>query len=174
MAFKMTPGIKGNPANSSMMNGGCGGDGQPPCPPRFQAEKTMAPVAERSSRSKAIRAKTKVKAPAPAPLPVKLEVNLPDGFKMNELVAGHYKRLFGDLSGYKNQKVLDTAVAEFVKKFGSPLAGPIDGPIIGFPGEGPIKLPPVKFDPVKGIGEGEFKAPVLKAPVKKAAAVKAK
>lgn len=29
MAFKMTPGIKGNPANNSIMGGGCGGDGQP-------------------------------------------------------------------------------------------------------------------------------------------------
>ena len=45
MAFKMTPGIKGNSTNNSIMGGGCGGDGQPPCPPRFQAEKMMAPVA---------------------------------------------------------------------------------------------------------------------------------
>ena len=96
----MTPGIKGNPANSSMMNGGCGGDGQPPCPPRFQAEKITAPVAERSSRSKAIRAKKKVKAPAPAPapapLPVKLKLNekLLDGFRMDRKIEQRLKYYF--------------------------------------------------------------------------------
>ena len=63
MAFKMTPGIKGNSTNNSIMGGGCGGDGQPPCPPRFQAEKMMAPVADKSSssRSKSIRVKKKAK-----------------------------------------------------------------------------------------------------------------
>ena len=39
MAFKMTPGIKGNHTNNSIMGGECGGDGQPACPPRFEAEK---------------------------------------------------------------------------------------------------------------------------------------
>ena len=39
MAFKLTPGIKGNPAMNRIKNlGACGGPGQQPCEPRFQKE----------------------------------------------------------------------------------------------------------------------------------------
>jgi len=160
MAFKMTPGIKGTPANSLMMNGGCGGKGQPPCPPRFQAEKMMAPVADRSSsaRSKVTRAKNKVAAPAPPtpPAPVKLKVNLPKGFEMDKKTAQQFEMAFGDLSGYKNQEALDSAVMQFVKKYSGPVVNPGEGPVIGFPGEGPVIGPPGKFEPspaepVKGV-----------------------
>ena len=163
MAFKMTPGIKGSPANSSMMSGGCGGDGQPPCPPRFQAEKMMAPVADRSSsaRSKATKAKKKVVAPPPPPKPVKLKVNLPKGFEMDKKTAQQFEMAFEDLSGYKNQEALDSAVMRFIKKYSGPNANP---------GEGPVIRPPGKFDPEAGIGEESAEA----VPVKGVAAKIAK
>ena len=53
MAFKMTPGIKGNPTNNSIMGGECGGDGQPACPPRFEAEKVEARYYKRAETKKA-------------------------------------------------------------------------------------------------------------------------
>jgi len=173
MAFKMTPGIKGTPANSLMMNGGCGGAGQPPCPPRFQAEKMMAPVADRSSsaRSKVTRAKKKVVAPSPAPAPVKLKVNLPKGFEMDKKTAQQFEMAFEDLSGYKNQEALDIAVMKFVKKYsGGGIGSPGEGPVIGFPGEGPVIRPPGKFEPEAGIGEESAEA----VPVKGVAAKIAK
>ena len=163
MAFKMTPGIKGNSANNSIMGGGCGGDGQPPCPPRFQAEKNVALVADRSSssRSKTIKAKKKVAvvAPAPAPTPVKLQINLPKGYEFKsklEKVAFYEK--FSDLSGFKSQEQLDKAItAQLLGGYGPKEP---EGPIF----EGPIKEGPILEAPIKGGGEFEA-APVKKANV---------
>lgn len=57
MAFKMTPGIKGNPAQERVQAlGACGGDGQPPCEPLFEKEKQERKV----QRFK----KAKIKKPA--------------------------------------------------------------------------------------------------------------
>jgi hypothetical protein len=40
MAFKLTPGIKGNPAQNRIQGLGlCGGEGQQPCEPLFEKEK---------------------------------------------------------------------------------------------------------------------------------------
>jgi len=158
MAFKLTPGIKGNPANNSIMGGGCGGDGQPPCPPRFQAEKNVALVADRSSssRSKTIKAKKKVAvvapAPAPAPAPVKLIINIPKGYEFKSKMekAAFYEK-FSDLSGFKSQEELDRTI---IKQLGGAIGGPVLSPV-------PIK--PVVGLPIKG-GEEAFEA----APVKKA------
>ena len=54
MAFKMTPGSKGNPAQKRVQAlGACGGDGQPPCEPLFEKEK------QEKKAKKFIRAKVK-------------------------------------------------------------------------------------------------------------------
>ena len=167
MAFKMTPGIKGNPANSSMMNGGCGGDGQPPCPPRFQAEKITAPVEDRSSRSrsKAIRAKKKVAAPAPAPIPVKLKLNVPLGhrFISKEQEIRFYATMEKAIANgeFKSQEELDKAVKRQLKPT----------PIVGVPGVEPVRPKPVERP---GLEAPVLDAPVLKAPVKGVAAKIAK
>ena len=173
MAFKMTPGIKGNPANNSIMNGGCGGDGQPPCPPRFQAEKNVALVADRSSssRSKSIKAKKKaaVVAPAPAPAPAKLQINLPKGYEFKDKLQ---EKMFYDMftqsidkGKYKTQEELDKAI---ITRLGG--IKPVDpkepeGPIF----EGPVLSPgpskPVVVGPIKG--GGEFEASPIKSVVKK-------
>lgn len=162
MAFKMTPGIKGNSANNSIMGGGCGGDGQPPCPPRFQAEKNVALVADRSSssRSKTIKAKKKVAvvAPAPAPTPVKLQINLPKGYEFKsklEKVAFYEK--FSDLSGFKSQEELDKAIT---KQLGGASVKPIEGPVLS-----PVPVKPVVGLPIKGGKEESEAAPVKKANV---------
>jgi len=153
----MTPGIKGNSSNNSIMGGGCGGDNQPPCPPRFQAEKIMVPVADRSSRSKSIKSKKKADQPLAPP---KLKINLPKGFKMSKLAEQQYQVLFGNLSGYKNQEALDKAVMKFAKLYGSPIAGPIEGPILEAPG--PIKAPVAEIEvPAEGGPEG-VKAKIAK------------
>ena len=123
MAFKMTPGIKGNSTNNSIMGGGCGGDGQPPCPPRFQAEKMMAPVADKSSssRSKSIRVKKKaaVVTPVKPPKPVKFKINLPKGYGF---LDKRQEAMFFDMfeqaisaGKYKTQEDLDMAVMKQLK-----------------------------------------------------------
>lgn len=67
MAFKMTPGIKGNPAQSRIAGlGACGGPGQPPCEPRFEKE-----VKEERRMRKSLRSKVKVKAGIPVEAPIK-------------------------------------------------------------------------------------------------------
>jgi|TARA_R110000782_G_scaffold268597_1_gene365234 hypothetical protein len=169
MAFKMTPGIKGNPANNSIMGGGCGGDGQPPCPPRFQAEKNVALVADRSSssRSKSIKAKKKAAvvapAPAPAPAPVRLQINLPKGYKFkDELQEKMFYDKFSqalEKGKYKNQEELDKAIIS--QLVGTRPVGPTDpeGPIIVNPKE-PVVVAPIK-------GGGEFEASPIKSVVKK-------
>ena len=164
MAFKLTPGIKGNPANSSMMNGGCGGDGQPPCPPRFQAEKTMAPVAERSSRSKAIRAKKKVAPPKQAPIPVKLVLNLPKGYEfLSKFQKDSFYDFFSDLSSYKTQEALDNAVIKRLKAGPIGLPGPQLPQLPELPGKDvPAEIPaPIQRPvPVEGVGALKPKAAV--------------
>lgn len=170
MAFKMTPGIRGNSASNSIMGGGCGGNGQPPCPPRFQAEKNAALVADRSfsSRSKSIKAKAKaaVVAPPPAPAPVKLKINLPEGYKFGSKMAEvNFYEKFSDLSGFKSQEELDMAINQQLKG-----GGPKDPEDPKEPG-GPVIVDPkvpVVVEPIKG--GGEFEA----APVKGVDAVKGK
>jgi len=158
MAFKMTPGIKGNSTNNSIMGGGCGGDGQPPCPPRFQAEKMMAPVADRSSssRSKSIRPKKKAAVVAPAPAPVKLQINLPKGYEFEtKMQKTMFYERFSDLSGFKSQEELDAAIEKQLKGGGSKDPG---GDIIVKPKE------PVVVAPIKG---GESEASPVKSVIKK-------
>ena len=167
----MTPGIKGNSASNSIMGGGCGGNGQPPCPPRFQAEKNVALVADRSfnSRSKSTKAKIKQAPVKPAPAPVKLQINLPEGYKFGSKMAEvNFYEKFSDLSGFKSQEELDKAIrAQLV---GSGPVKPIDPeePIKGEPIKGePIKGEPIKGEPIKQGGE-------LVVPVKGVNAVKGK
>ena len=165
MAFKMTPGMKGNPAANRIAGlGACGGPGQQPCPPRFQQEKTTELVADRSStsRSKSIRAKKKAVVVAPAPAP-KLQINLPKGYefatKMQEV---KFYEKFSDLSGFKSQEELDKAI---ITQLGG--IKPVDpkdpkepeGPIIVNPKE-PVVVAPIK-------GGGEFEASPIKSVVKK-------
>jgi len=162
MAFKMTPGIKGNSTNNSIMGGGCGGDGQPPCPPRFQAEKMMAPVADKSSssRSKSIRPKKKAAVVAPAPSPKKLKINLPKGYEFkSKMVETMFYEKFSDLSGFKSQEELDVAIEKQLKRVGPKDPG---GDIIVKPKE------PVVVVPIKG-GESEA---VLSKPKAKSVAAK--
>lgn len=157
MAFKMTPGIKGNPSMNRIKNlGSCGGPGQPPCPPRFQQEKTAALVADRSStsRSKFIKKKAAVVAPAP----VKLKINLPEKYKFrSKLEEVRFYDKFEDLSGFKSQEELDKAISKYLRLDGPPVK-PLD------PKE-PIKEEPVAIAPIKGepIEGGESEA----APIKK-------
>ena len=151
----MTPGIKGNSTNNSIMGGGCGGNGQPPCPPRFQAEKMMAPVADKSysSRSKSIRPKKKAAVVAPAPAPVKFKINLPKGYKFgSEMQEAMFYEKFSDLSGFKSQEELDKAIMNQLKGAGPKEPG---GPIIVNPKE------PVVVAPIKGKGEVEA-SPIAK------------
>ena len=167
MAFKMTPGIKGNSTNNSIMGGGCGGDGQPPCPPRFQAEKMVAPVADRSStsRSKSIRPKKKaaVVAPAPAPAPVKFKINLPKGyeFKSKKEEMNFYQTMESAIDGgeFKSQEQLDTAIIKQLR--GTPSPFDPQNPVIDIPiKEGPIMVP-IKGD-VKSEASAKAKSVVAK------------
>ena len=167
MAFKMTPGIKGNSTNNSIMGGGCGGDGQPPCPPRFQAEKMMAPVADKSSssRSKSIRPKKKAAVVAPTPAPVKFKINLPEGYKFKskkeEMNFYQSTQIGIDGGEFKSQEQLDTYV---MKQLKGGVTIPFDpqNPVIDIPiKEGPIMVP------VKG---GESEAVISKPKAKSVAA----
>ena len=76
MAFKMTPGMKGNPAAKRVAGlGACGGPGQPPCPPRFQQEVTEARLQDRkSNRFVKAKAKAAVVVAPPPPKPPKLQI----------------------------------------------------------------------------------------------------
>ena len=178
MAFKMTPGIKGNPTSNSIMGGGCGGAGQPPCPPRFQAEKMMAPVADRSSssRSKAIRPKKKAAVVAPAPAPVKFTINVPRGYefgsKKEEMQFYESMQKAIDGGEFTSQEHLDRIIMKQLR-VGAP--SPFDpkdpreevpreeGPIVVRPPGG--KDAPIMVEPIRG-GESE------KVPAKKAAVAK--
>tara|TARA_R110001606_G_scaffold313841_1_gene460443 strand:+ start:498 stop:1073 length:576 start_codon:yes stop_codon:yes gene_type:complete len=172
MAFKMTPGIKGNSTNNSIMGGGCGGDGQPPCPPRFQAEKMMAPVADKSSssRSKSIRVKKKaaVVTPVKPPKPVKFKINLPKGYGF---LDKRQEAMFFDMfeqaisaGKYKTQEDLDMAVMKQLKG-GKPRDPKEDNPF-------DPKDPFTPFDPRKEVPKNEGpimvdpKKPVVVAPIK--------
>ena len=179
MAFKMTPGIKGNSTNNSIMGGGCGGDGQPPCPPRFQAEKMMAPVADKSSssRSKSIRVKKKaaVVTPVKPPKPVKFKINLPKGYGF---LDKRQEAMFFDMfeqaisaGKYKTQEDLDMAVMKQLKG-GAPSPFDPTKPVLEVPKEAdvPVFEAPIKEGPIK---EGPIMVPV-KGDVKSEASVKAK
>jgi hypothetical protein len=183
MAFKMTPGIKGNPSMNRIKNlGACGGPGQPPCEPRFQKEveeKRMQPVDRSSSaRSKSIKAKIKQSpikdAPVkPAPKP-KLQINLPKGYEFKDRLAEKmFYSMFEDAlerGKYKNQEELDKAIMRELK---GTIDGPKDpkdpgGPIMHDPKNPPVVRPPGKFDPKEPIkGGGEFEASPGKGVIKK-------
>tara|TARA_R110002167_G_scaffold173474_2_gene372055 strand:+ start:1167 stop:1682 length:516 start_codon:yes stop_codon:yes gene_type:complete len=171
MAFKMTPGMKGNPAAKRVAGlGACGGPGLPPCPPRFQQEKTTALVADRSStsRSKSIRAKKKaaVVAPAPAPAPIKFKINLPKGYEFGSKKEemNFYEMIQQGIAGgeFESQEQLDMAIMKQLK--GGKPKDPKEpgGPIIVNPKE------PVVVAPIKG-GESEA---VLSKPKAKSVAAK--
>ena len=175
MAFKMTPGIKGNSSNNSIMGGGCGGDGQPPCPPRFQAEQTMAPVADRSSRSRSNTSKRKADQPlAPPKGPPRFKINLPKGhrFRSKLIEASFYENMQEaiDTGVFKSQEQLDSAVIKRLKLN----AGPKDPPIYEIPGKGPV----LDAGPVFEAPEGPIRVPIKEgpkaAPVRGVPAVKAK
>ena len=153
--------MKGNPAAKRVAGlGACGGPGQPPCPPRFQQEKTMELAADRSStsRSKSIRPKKKAAVVAPTPAPPKLQINLPKGYEFgSKKEEATFYAKFSDLSGFKSQEELDTAIA---KQLTSKEPGPKE-PVK----EVPKVEEPIRVEPIKG-GESEA------APVKKAAVAK--
>ena len=163
MAFKMTPGMKGSPTSNSIMGGGCGGANQPPCPPRFSAEKDIVQrVSDRkiSDRSARKAAKKVVAAPAPAPTPVKLQINLPKGYEFETKLQ---EKMFYDMftqgidkGKYKTQEDLDMAITTLLKRGDS--VKPIEGPVLS---PGPSK--PVTEFPSEGMkpvdsGEASFKA----------------
>ena len=168
MAFKMTPGMKGNPAAKRVAGlGACGGPGQQPCPPRFQQEKTTELVADRSStsRSKSIRPKKKaaVVAPAPAPAPVKFKINLPKGyeFKSKKEEMNFYQTMESAIDGgeFKSQEQLDTAIIKQLR--GTPSPFDPQNPVIDIPiKEGPIMVP-IKGD-VKSEASAKAKSVVAK------------
>ena len=149
MAFKMTPGMKGNPAAKRVAGlGACGGPGQPPCPPRFQQEVTEAKVQDqkRNRFVKAKVAKKVVASPPPKPpAPPKLQINLPKGYefgsKMEE--SRFYEKIQGaiDMGSFESQEQLDIAIMKQLK--GGKPKDPKD-PVFEVPKEGPIKVVPVK------------------------------
>ena len=181
MAFKMTPGMKGNPASKRIEGlGACGGPGQQPCPPRFQQEKTTELVADRSStsRSKYIKSKKKaaVVAPAPAPAPApKLQINLPKKYAFaDKLQEKMFYRMFEQAiedGKYKTQEDLDMAVMKQLKG-GAPSPFDPTKPVLEVPKEAdvPVFEAPIKEGPIK---EGPIMVPV-KGDVKSEASVKAK
>jgi len=169
MAFKMTPGIKGNPAMNRIRNlGVCGGPGQPPCEPRFQKEveekRTRVKDRTLSSRRKSIKPKKGVpviEAPAkPVPKPVKLQINLPKGYEFEDKKqeANFYSMIEEAIANgkYETQEQLDKAITQQLKAGPSK---PVEGPIIVNPKE------PVAEAPIKGGGESE--AAPIKGIVKK-------
>ena len=162
MAFKMTPGIKGNSSMNRIKNlGACGGPGQPPCEPRFEKEikeeKSMRAM-DKSNYSKA-KSFVKAKEQTPKQTPVKLKINLPKGYEFgSKFLEASFYEAFSDLSGFKSQEELDAAVAKQLKA--APPVKPKDP-------EEPIKGEPVLEGPVK-------ESPVIEAPVKGGAVVKGK
>jgi hypothetical protein len=175
MAFKMTPGIKGNSSMNRIKNlGACGGPGQPPCEPRFQKEveeKRMQAVDRSSSaRSKSIKAKIKQSPipdapvkPAPAP---KLQINLPKGYEFKDKLAEKmFYSMFEDAlekGKYETQEQLDMAIMQQLKGGGpgGPKEPPVGGPVIVNPGK------PVVVAPGIG-GEGELGASPIGNVIKK-------
>jgi len=173
MAFKMTPGIKGNPSMNRIKNlGACGGPGQPPCEPRFEKEvkeekRIRAIDRSSSSISKSIKPKIK-QAPVEPPRP-KLQINLPKGYEFKDRLA---EKMFYstfeqaiEKGKYKTQEELDMAINQQLKG-----GGPKDPEDPKEPG-GPVIVDPkvpVVVEPIKG--GGEFEA----APVKGVDAVKGK
>ena len=165
MAFKMTPGIKGNPSLNRIKNlGACGGPGQPPCEPRFEKEvkeekSMLAQDKSNYNRAKSfVKAKQENKVQPVKEQPVKLKINLPKGYEFdNKFLEMNFYEAFSDLSGFKSQAELDAAVMKRLK-----LSKPVEGPVK----EGPVKEGPVLEAPIKG----GFESPVLegsvKAPVK--------
>ena len=148
MAFKMTPGIKGNPSMNRIKNlGACGGPGQPPCEPRFEKEikeeKSMRAM-DKSNYNKA-KSFVKAKEQTPKPAPVKLQINLPKGYEFatKRQEVTFYEK-FSDLSGFKSQEQLDAAVSKQLKAAPSK---PVEVPVVT----------PVTPQPGKGEGEGESK-----------------
>ena len=153
MAFKMTPGIKGNPSMNRIKNlGACGGPGQPPCEPRFEKEIKEEKSMRAMDKSNYSKAKSFVKAKpvkeAPKPAPVKLKINLPKGYEFaTKMQKVMFYEKFSDLSGFKSQEQLDAAVAKQLKAAPSkpkpvegPVAGPVAGPVEGGEGESkPVK-----------------------------------
>ncbi len=157
MAFKMTPGVKGSPQSNSIMNGKCGGPNQPPCPPRFQKEKTTERAPDRSFRARAISTKKKVVA---APAPVKLIINIPKGYKFkSKMEEVKFYEKFSDLSGFKSQEELDKAITAQLGGGGPVKPTDPEGPIIISPKE-PVVVAPIK-------GGGELEASPIKSVVKK-------
>lgn len=158
MAFKMTPGIKGNPSLNRIKNlGACGGPGQPPCEPRFEKEvkeekSMLAQDKSNYNRAKSfVKAKQENKVQPVKEQPVKLKINLPEGYKFgSKLLESMFYEKFSDLSGFKSQEELDTAVAKQLKAAPS---NPKEEPVK----EGPVLEAPVLEAPVK---EGAAKAPV--------------
>ena len=158
MAFKMTPGIKGNSSMNRIKNlGACGGPGQPPCEPRFEKEikeeQKSQRVPDRSNYNKA-KSFVKAKQQAPKQAPVKLKINLPKGYEFgSKLLEATFYDAFSDLSGFKNQEELDAAVMKQLKAAPSkPVEVPISKPV-----EIPTKERGEVESPVK---EGAAKAPV--------------
>ena len=174
MAFKMTPGMKGNPSLNRIKNlGACGGPGQPPCEPRFEKEvkeeKSMRAM-DKSNYNKAksfVKAKSVKDAPVkPAPAP-KLQINLPKGYEFgSKRLEVMFFAMFEDAlenGKYKTQEELDMAIMKQLKK-GEPVDPKDPGvkpPLFEEPGFGieepglgvPIKVKP-KSDvvvPVKGV-----------------------
>lgn len=160
MAFKMTPGMKGSPESNSIMKGNCGGPNQPPCPPRFQAEKTTERAPDRSFRARTAGLKKKAVVAPTKPTPVKLKINLPKGYEFDsKLLEASFYDAFSDLSGFKSQEELDAAVMKRLKAAPSKPT-PIEGPVL----EAPI----VKPAPIKG----EASEAVISKPKVKAVAAK--
>jgi len=159
MAFKMTPGIKGNPAQSRIAGlGACGGPGQPPCEPRFEKEvkeEKRMKVSDKSISSKSIRSKVKAKAEAPikeAPIknpPAKLTINLPKEYRFGSFKEKEqfYEAVNEAISEgeFKNQEQLDKYVMSQLKAGPSK---PIDDGAV-------IVRPPGKFDPIKEVPKYE-------------------
>tara|TARA_R110002072_G_C7743374_1_gene516801 strand:- start:35 stop:529 length:495 start_codon:yes stop_codon:yes gene_type:complete len=160
MAFKMTPGMKGNPAAKRVAGlGACGGPGQQPCEPRFEKEvkeeKRMRAIDRSSSSiSKSIKPKIKAVPVKPAPAPVKLQINLPKGYEFKSKMAkAIFYDKFSDLSGFKSQEELDMAIMKQLKEGGpkdpKDPGGPVfEGPVL----EGPVLEGPVVVEPIKGVG----------------------
>ena len=156
MAFKMTPGIKGNPSLNRIKNlGACGGPGQPPCEPRFEKEvkeerkSMLAQDKSNYNRAKSfVKAKQENKVQPVKEQPVKLKINLPKGYEFdNKFLEASFYEAFSDLSGFKSQEELDAAVMKRLKR-------PVK--------EGPVKEGPVLEAPIKG----GFESPVLEGSVK--------
>ena len=169
MAFKITPGIKGNPSMNRIKNlGACGGPGQPPCEPRFQKEveeKRMKAI-DRSSSTirKSIKSKKKevVLAPPKPPKPVKLQINVPKGYDFKDRLAEKmFYSMFEDAiekGKYETQEQLDMAIMKQLK-------GTIDGPKDPKDPGGPIMHDPDnpgKLEPIPIKEGGEFEAALVK------------